>query len=126
RDGVRWLSLLQQAQLGATLADDMGLGKTVQVIGAIKGRTLVIAPTSLVFNWAHELQKFRPGLRVNIYHGKGRRLDPNADVTLTSYALLRLDLSALQAQNWDMLVLDEAQAIKNPESQVAQAAYALR
>src|SRR5690606_2015611 len=100
-------------------------GKTLQVICAIEGRALVVAPTSLVFNWADELRKFRPKLTLNVYHGKGRQIDATADVTLTSYALLRLDLASLQAQTWDMIVLDEAQAIKNPESQVAQAAYAL-
>ena len=63
--------------------------------------------------------RFRPGLRVCVYHGAGRRLDPRADLTLTTYALLRLDEDELAAQPWDTLVLDEAQAIKNPDSQVA-------
>ncbi len=125
-DGVRWLSILRRSQIGATLADDMGLGKTLQVICNLEGRCLVVAPTSLVFNWADEIAKFRPDLRVNIYHGKGRELTTGDGVTLTSYALLRLDLDVLQAQHWDIVVLDEAQAIKNPESQVAQAAYALQ
>lgn len=125
-DGVRWLSILRRAQIGATLADDMGLGKTLQVICNLEGRCLVVAPTSLVFNWSDEIAKFRPQLAVNIYHGKGRELAQGEGVTLTSYALLRLDLDLLRAQDWDMVVLDEAQAIKNPESQVAQAAYELR
>lgn len=124
--GVRWLSVLRRAKMGATLADDMGLGKTLQVICNLEGRCLVVAPTSLVFNWADEIARFRPALDVNVYHGKGRTLRVEADVTLTSYALLRLDLDALRATEWDMVVLDEAQAIKNPESQVAQAAYSLR
>jgi superfamily II DNA or RNA helicase len=125
-EGVRWLSILGRARIGGTLADDMGLGKTLQVICNLEGRCLVVAPTSLVFNWADEIAKFRPQLAVNIYHGKGRALTEGPGVTLTSYALLRLDLDLLRAQSWDMVVLDEAQAIKNPESQVAQAAYALR
>lgn len=124
--GVAWLSVLSRAGMGATLADDMGLGKTLQVICNLQGRCLVVAPTSLVFNWADEIAKFRPGLDVNIYHGKNRTLRDGPGVTLTSYALLRLDLAELTANRWDMIVLDEAQAIKNPESQVAQAAYALK
>lgn len=124
--GVAWLSVLRRAGMGATLADDMGLGKTLQVICNLHGRCLVVAPTSLVFNWADEIAKFRPGLDVNVYHGKNRELREGAGVTLTSYALLRLDLAGLTAGRWDMIVLDEAQAIKNPESQVAQAAYALK
>lgn len=124
--GVAWLSVLRRAGMGATLADDMGLGKTLQVICNLQGRCLVVAPTSLVFNWADEIAKFRPGLDVNVYHGKNRQLHDGPCVTLTSYALLRLDLAALSAGRWDMVVLDEAQAIKNPESQVAQAAYALQ
>lgn len=123
--GVRWLGVLRRARMGATLADDMGLGKTLQVICNLEGKCLVVAPTSLVFNWADEIARFRPALTVNVYHGKSRSLG-DADVTLTSYALLRLDLEQLRAREWDMVVLDEAQAIKNPESQVAQAAYALR
>ena len=125
RDGVAWLTFLRQAGLGALLADDMGLGKTLQTLCAIRGRTLVVAPTSVIHNWANEIEKFRPSLRATIYHGAGRSLDPEADVTLTTYALLRLDVDALTAVDWDTVVLDEAQAIKNPDSQVARAAYRL-
>lgn len=124
--GVRWLTILRRAKMGATLADDMGLGKTLQVICTLEGRCLVVAPTSLVFNWASEIEKFRPGLQVNVYHGKNRRLAEGPGITLTSYALLRLDSPALSAIAWDMVVLDEAQAIKNPDSQVARAAYSLK
>jgi SNF2 family DNA or RNA helicase len=77
-------------------------------------------------NWAEESARFRPGLRVCLYHGPRRALDANADLTLTSYAILRLDADALAAVAWDAIVLDEAQAIKNPTSQVARAAFALR
>src|SRR5690606_26005761 len=68
----------------------------------------------------------RPGLRVCTYHGPRRRLDPDADLVLTSYAILRLDAEALAAEPWDAVVLDEAQTIKNPDSQVARAAYGLK
>ena len=125
RDGVRWLAFLRKAELGGLLADDMGLGKTLQALCAVEGRTLVVAPTSVLPNWAAEARRFRPGLRVCTYHGPGRALDPEADLTLTTYALLRLDIEALAAEAWDTAVLDEAQAIKNPDSQVARAALRL-
>ena len=104
----------------------MGLGKTLQALCALRGRTLVVAPTSVLPNWEQEIARFRPGLTRCVYHGQKRTLDPKADVTLTTYAILRLDADALAAVGWDTLVLDEAQAIKNPTSQAARAAYALR
>lgn len=125
-EGVTWLRALGDCGLGALLADDMGLGKTVQTLAALQGRTLVVAPASVVFNWSEECGKFRPGLCVATYHGANRRLDPAADVTITTYALLRLDLPALAAVAWDTVVLDEANAIKNPESQAARATLQLR
>jgi superfamily II DNA or RNA helicase len=125
RDGVRWLALLRRAGLGGLLADDMGLGKTLQALCAVQGRTLVVAPTSVLPNWAAEARRFRPSLRVCTYHGPGRALDSTADLTLTTYALLRLDQDALTAVPWQTVVLDEAQAIKNPDSQVARAAFRL-
>jgi superfamily II DNA or RNA helicase len=125
RQGVSWLAFLRRAGLGGILADDMGLGKTLQALCAFEGRTLVVCPTSVIFNWRAELGRFRPGLKVAVYHGAGRALDAAADVTLTSYALLRLDARALGAVPWRAVVLDEAQAIKNPDSQTARAAYAL-
>jgi superfamily II DNA or RNA helicase len=124
--GISWLAFLRDAGLGALLADDMGLGKTLQTLCAIRGRTLVVAPTSVVHNWAAEIARFRPGLRVATYHGADRSLDPAADVVLTTYAILRLDVDALAERGWDTVVLDEAQSIKNPDSQVARAAYRLR
>ncbi len=123
--GVDWLCFLRQAGLGGVLADDMGLGKTLQALCAVHGRTLVVAPTSVLFNWAEEIERFRPGLRTSLYHGPGRALDASADVTLTSYALLRLDAELLTSIKWDTAILDEAQTIKNPDSQVARAAHRL-
>lgn len=125
QDGVRWLTWLRQTGLGALLADDMGLGKTVQALCAMQGRTLVVAPTSVLHNWADEIRRFRPGVRAVLYHGGQRRLDPSAEVTLTTYALLRLDAVILARESWDTVILDEAQTIKNPDSQVARAAYRL-
>ncbi len=124
-EGIRWLSFLKRAGLGALLADDMGLGKTLQTLCVIRGRTLVVAPASVIHNWADEIDKFRPALRHSIYHGQARRLDESADVVITTYALLRLDANLLSAASWDTVVLDEAQAIKNPDSQVARAAFRL-
>lgn len=123
--GVNWLHLMQTLRLGAILADDMGLGKTLQVLCCVKARTLVICPTTLVPNWLAEIKRFRPALRVAAYHGKDRTLSPDADVTVTTHALLRLDSELLSSVPWQLVVLDEAQAIKNPDSQVAQAAFAL-
>ncbi len=126
RRGVNWLSFMRDARMGAILADDMGLGKTLQTLCILKGRCLVVCPTSVVHNWAAELSKFRPDLSYSVYHGKNRELDPDVAVTLTSYAIARLDQELLTAVDWEIIVLDEAQTIKNPESQVAQAAYSLR
>ena len=124
--GVNWLVFIRQAGLGGMLADDMGLGKTLQALCAVRGRTLVVAPTSVLSHWGDEIRRFRPGLRQSLYHGPQRRLDAEADVTLTTYAILRLDSDRLAQQSWDTVVLDEAQNIKNPDSQVAQAAFELR
>ncbi len=126
RRGVDWLCALRDAGFGALLADDMGLGKTIQALCALRGRTLVVAPTSVLFNWRNEIERFRPGLTTSTYHGASRRLDPDADVTLTTYALLRIDAEILCAEHWDTVILDEAQKIKNPDSQVARAAYRLQ
>jgi hypothetical protein len=125
RTGVAWLSFLRDARLGGILADDMGLGKTLQALGVAGPGTLVVCPTSVLHNWAAEAKRFRPDLRVAVYHGPGRELDETADLTITSYALLRLDATKLAARPWRAVFLDEAQAIKNPESQVARAACAL-
>jgi superfamily II DNA or RNA helicase len=124
--GYDWLSFLRDAELGALLADDMGLGKTVQTICALRGRTLVVCPKSVVYNWVDEIERFRPNLRISTYHGAKRELDPTADVTLTTYAVLRLDADRLAKEPWDVVVLDEAQAIKNETSQTARAAFTLR
>jgi superfamily II DNA or RNA helicase len=126
RRGVDWLSFLCEAGLGGLLADDMGLGKTVQALCAVRGRTLVVAPTSVLPNWAAEAARFRPSLRVSVYHGAKRSLDPAADLTLTTYAILRLEAATLAEVPWDCVVIDESQNIKNPDSQVARAAYGLQ
>jgi SNF2 family DNA or RNA helicase len=121
------------------LADDMGLGKTLQIISHLllekeAGRaalpSLVVVPTSLLFNWAREIGRFAPGLSVLRLHGPQRhsaygRLG-RYDVVLTTYSLLVRDIEALQAQPWHLLVLDEAQAVKNPRAQAARAVRAIQ
>jgi SNF2 family DNA or RNA helicase len=123
RKGFHWLSFLKANGLGALLADDMGLGKTLQTLCVLEKRSLVVAPTSVLFNWEQEIRKFRPALKTSLYYGPKRQLDPQANVVLTSYGLLRLDQELLGKEQWDVIVLDEAQVIKNPDSQIAKAAH---
>jgi superfamily II DNA or RNA helicase len=125
RHGVNWLVFLKRAGLGALLADDMGLGKTFQALCAIQGKSLVAAPTSVLRNWVEEARRFRPELSLSLYHGPGRTIDPDADLVVTSHALLRLDQEALGAVEWDTVIIDEAQAIRNPDTDLARAAYSL-
>lgn len=122
--GVAWLQALQRHGLGGILADDMGLGKTMQALCVLEAPALVIAPTSVLFSWREHLERYRPALSVNEYHGPRRMLN-DAGVTITSYAILRLDADALAAKRWKCVVLDEAHVIKNADSQVARAAFRL-
>ena len=137
--GLHWLQALRSAQLGGVLADDMGLGKTVQIIahlllelegGRFKHPALIVAPTTLVFNWLDELARFAPDLKCINFTGSGRtRLRESlakAHVIVTSYALLIAELPTLQMFDYDLLVLDEAQWVKNPLAQTARAARTLR
>ncbi|MDQ6954928.1 MAG: DEAD/DEAH box helicase [Mariprofundaceae bacterium] len=132
-EGLSWLQFLREMQLNAILADDMGLGKTVQALSHIltekeQGRlvhpALVIAPTSLMYNWRREAEKFTPTLKVLVLHGSERAQHfahlRNYDLILTTYPLLVRDFEVLQVQPWHLLVLDEAQYIKNPRSKMAQ------
>ena len=125
RQAVDWLAFLRAAGLGGILADDMGLGKTLEALAGLVGPALIVCPTSVLPNWRAEIARFRPGLKVTLYQGPGRQLDDKADITLCSYAILRLDAELLAARKWTTIILDEAQAIKNPDSQVARAAYGL-
>ena len=125
RQGVDWLCMLRSAELGAMLADDMGLGKTLQALCALRGKALIVAPTSVLRNWQNECARFRPSLSVNLFHGNRRQLDPDCDLTLTSYAILRRDIDTLRGRSWATIILDEAQTIRNPASQVARAAFSL-
>ena len=133
--GFEWLTRLAANNLGGILADEMGLGKTVQTLAFLRahqgnGPALVVCPTSLVTNWENEARKFTPELKTLVLEGADRaaRFESIADVdmVITSYALLRRDIDTLRNFNFSTAVLDEAQHIKNPETQNAQAAYALR
>jgi superfamily II DNA or RNA helicase len=129
RAGVNWLGWLRDSGMGGLLADDMGLGKTLQALCVFKGRTLVVCPTSVLSAWSGQIAQFRPSLKVSVYHGAGRELPsagPGDEVVLTTYAILRLDREQLYARAWDTVLLDEAQTIKNPGSQVAKAAHGLK
>ena len=126
-EGVRWLAFLHDLGLGGVLADDMGLGKTLQTLCALgvrPGPHLVVAPTSVIGNWIAEVARFLPGRRVCAFHGAGRALDEDAWLVVTSYTLLRGE--DFPDRLWDTVVLDEAQAIKNPGSQTAMAARKVR
>ena len=142
-EGFRWLSFLYRHGLGGILADDMGLGKTAQTLAlfahAIEQSDaptppfLVVAPTSVVSNWAAESARFVPGLRVTTVGAtqaaSGRRiadLAAGADIVVTSYAILRLDADAFAALDWSGLVLDEAQFVKNGASKANAAARDIR
>jgi superfamily II DNA or RNA helicase len=125
KSGIRWIDSLAATESGGILADDMGLGKTVQAIGAMRGKTLVIAPISVLQNWAREIVKFRPEYKSCIYHGANRVFDRDVDVVISTYAILRLDQEILSSRRWDTIILDESQYIKNPESKAALAAYGL-
>jgi superfamily II DNA or RNA helicase len=133
--GFDWLTRLAANNLGGILADEMGLGKTVQTLAFFRahqgeGPTLVVCPTSLVTNWENEARKFTPELKTLVLEGADRAAHfqeiAGADIVITSYALLRRDIDTLREVNFSTAVLDEAQHIKNPETQNAQAAYSLR
>jgi len=139
RQGLGWLSFLRDFGLGGALADDMGLGKTVQVLAHLHAYrapsktsglpSLVVAPRSLVYNWVDEAQRFTPKLKVVEYHGSDREQLQGKlgdyDMVVTTYGTLRRDVGYLSSVEFDTVVLDEAQAIKNPESQTAKASRLL-
>jgi superfamily II DNA or RNA helicase len=136
--GLSWMQFLREYGFGGILADDMGLGKTVQTLahilvekeaGRLDAPALVVAPTSLMGNWQAEAARFAPGLRVLLLHGKDRaaqfeRIDA-ADLVLTTYPLLGRDEAELRRHRYHLLILDEAQYIKNSRSKSAQAACLL-
>jgi SNF2 family DNA or RNA helicase len=140
--GVGWLAFLEKWGLGSCLADDMGLGKTPQLLAFmlhLKSESMLIkpvliaCPTSVINNWEHEIKKFAPSLSIHIHHGDKRSKGTNfaktiqhKNLILTSYALLYRDSKTLEKIDWQGIVLDEAQNIKNPQSKQSQAVRQLK
>ena len=135
--GYDWMNFLRQYHFGGCLADDMGLGKTVMTLAMLQGQkeagatkpNLLVMPTSLLYNWQLEAQKFTPGLRVMVYTGTYR--DKNTaqfddyDLILTSYGIVRIDIDLLSSYPFNYVILDESQAIKNPSSYITKAVMKL-
>ncbi len=136
KTGLSWLSMLGKFGMGACLADDMGLGKTVQVIAYLAAKrdsgtekkTLLVCPMSIIGNWSREFTRFAPTLRVHTHHGQGRccgddfsRMLEGNDIVITSYQTVQRDEDLLATHNWDCVVLDEAQNIKNHTTRQARA-----
>jgi uncharacterized Zn finger protein/ERCC4-related helicase len=129
--GYSWMYRNSKIGFGSVLADDMGLGKTLQTIttilkykedGMLKNKkVLVVAPTGLLTNWQKELEKFAPKLKTSIYHGTNRKIEKNVDVLISSYGILRSDASKLKKLNWHTLIIDEAQNIKNINTEQTKA-----
>ena len=135
--GYNWLRFLNEYRLGGCLADDMGLGKTVQALTLLQaekeagaGTTLLIMPTSLIYNWEMEANKFAPALKILNYTGTLRNKDVKRfekyDLVLTSYGITRLDVELLGQFFFNYVILDESQVIKNPTSNIAKAVRELK
>ncbi|CAJ35100.1 DEAD/DEAH box helicase [Methanocella arvoryzae] len=139
--GYSWLAFMKKYGLGSILADDMGLGKTIQLLALLlkekergtKGPTLLICPTSILGNWQREAKKFAPALKVHIHHGAGRadkeqfgKIVKAHDLILSTYAHAYRDEELLKEVNWKLVVLDEAQNIKNHHTRQARAIRALK
>lgn len=137
---VVWMKFLTDNSFGALLADDMGLGKTVQTIAWMASNParpyLVVAPLTLLQNWRHEIAKFAPNMKTLIHHGSSRLpgasmadVVKKVDVVITSYSLIVRDFESFSSIKWAGIILDEAQAIKNPDTRVSNAVrnlYAVR
>lgn len=139
KEGLNWLAFLEENKLGGCLADDMGLGKTIQVIAFfayLKSLNkasephLVVTPTSLIFNWENEIKKFCPSLKTHIYTGTNRKDNVNnfhkSDVILTTYGSVLNDVETLKDIAFNYVILDESQAIKNPNSKRYKAVRMLK
>lgn len=138
--GYNWLRFLQEFNFGGCLADDMGLGKTVQTLALLQSQkekegeiapSLLVMPTSLLYNWAVEAKKFAPDLKVWRYTGTDRNKDITSyftkyDIILTSYGTMRIDADILNGFYFNYVILDESQAIKNPTSAISKAVKTLK
>ena len=140
--GYNWFHFLQQYHFGGCLADDMGLGKTIQALALLQkrkedneainstGTSLLIMPTSLIYNWLNEAKKFTPKLRLMVHTGTLRYKSPevfsNYDVIITTYGISRIDIDLLKSFYFDYVILDESQNIKNPSSKSYQCVRQLK
>ena len=136
--GYRWLNYLNDVGWGGILADDMGLGKTIQALTMLDHYkkinesllSIVVCPTTLIYNWQNEIKKFTPTLTAHIHHGSTRSRNIEelkaANIIITTYGTLRSDIQVLLKLKFDYIVLDESQAIKNPSSKVTKAASLLQ
>lgn len=133
--GLKWLYANTTKGFGSCIADDMGLGKTIQVISLIlklkeedklKAPVLVVCPTTLMGNWIKELNMFAPKLKASSYHGPERKLDLKSDVIITTFAILRIDIEEVKKTTWGMVIVDEAQNIKNPDTSQTTAVKSLK
>lgn len=137
--GLNWLQFLREYQLNGILADDMGLGKTIQTLahlliekqqGRLNTQVLIVAPTSVIFNWANEIEKFTPQLSYQVLHGSKRKQHfacfEEVDIIITSYALITKDLENYSEQKFYYLILDEAHYIKNSKTKLYQAFLTLK
>jgi non-specific serine/threonine protein kinase len=128
QSGLDWLATMKSLGFGALLADDMGLGKTVQILALLEflrkkteTKTLLIIPASLIGNWCNEATRFAPKLRYSVIHAKNTAIDKEAaDLFITTYGMAAR-LEDLKSHTWDLIILDEAQAIKNPATKQARA-----
>jgi len=135
--GYHWFNYLRKVKWGGLLADDMGLGKTLQALSMLQKckidqghlQAMVVCPTTLLFNWENEINKFTPNITYYIHHGSSRTAKQEViekyDVIITTYGTLRSDINFLLKVDFDYVVLDESQAIKNPSSKTAKAAMLL-
>lgn len=136
--GYEWLRLLNEIGAGACLADDMGLGKTLQAITVIAAyiaqkpasKIIIICPSSLIYNWQQELEKFAPFIGVQVYHGANRKKEEltgnDAQVIITTYNTMRNDAGIISEQTYGIAIVDESHNIKNPSTQITQAVMKLR
>ncbi len=127
KEGVNWLNFLNDMKWGGILADDMGLGKTLQILTflqqVVKKNTtpnLIVVPTTLMFNWKAEIEKFSPDLKVHFHYGTDRKRDTKAfksnHIIITTYGIMTRDIEFLKNFKFNYIILDESQAIKNPAS----------
>ena len=136
--GYDWLRFLAEYKLGGCLADDMGLGKTIQALAFLQSQkelkiaenpTLLVMPTSLIYNWLKEIEKFTPNLKTFVYTGTNREKNTEQfdsyDLILTSYGILRIDIDFIKNYRFNYVILDESQSIKNPTSHISKAVMQL-